>query len=239
MNIIILLILLMLGALIIVSILNEKQKKEQMKRLQQRRLRVQVEELYEVLNCIEQTVGDKNLAKKINELIIGILETMRRLETKPSPYIDASLQKVAAHRQDLDNPQFQPLVRYERESDAQINKTQKQLLDTIELMSNLAAQGRITEQEFEYYQSELRWAHLMVAVMSYVAQGNKSLTGSDRITAQAFYQRALHHLMESSHSDPKRLTLIREINELIDGSRTRLSESLMGANQNYLAEIDI
>jgi hypothetical protein len=239
MNIIILFILLMLCALIIVSLLNEKQRKEQMRRQQQRRLRVQVEELYEVLTCIEQTVGDKNLAKKINDIIIGLLETMRRLEVKPSPYIDASLQKVTAHRQDLDNPQFQPLVRYERESDAQINKTQKQLMDTIELLSSLAAQGRISEQEFEYYQHELRWSHLMVAVMSYIAQGNKSLMGSDRITALAFYQRALHHLMESAHSDPKRLTLIREINELIDGSRTRLSESLVGANQNHLAEMDI
>ncbi len=238
MNIIILFILLMLGALIVVSILNEKQKKEQMRRLQQRRLRVQVEELNEVLTCIEHTVGDKNLARKINSLIIGLLEAMRRLETKPSPYINTSLQKVAAHTLELDNPQFQPIVRYERESDAQINKTQKQLLDTIDILSSLASRGGLSEQEFENYQSQLRWAHLMVAVMSYLAQGNKSMTIGDRVTAQAFYQRALHQLMESPHPDPKRLTLIREINEMLDGTRTRLSEHLLSANQHYLAEMD-
>lgn len=238
MNIIIIFILLMLAALVTVSLLNEKQKKEQMLRLQQRRLRVQAEELNEVLTCIEQTVGDKNLAKKIIGLTVGLLEAMRRLETKPSTYIDTSLQKIAAHLSELDNARFQPIVRYERESDAQINKTRQQLLDTIAILSGLASQGRLSEQEFESYQNQLRWAHLMVPVMSFLAQSNKSLTIGDRVTAQAFYQRALHLLMESPHPNPKRLTLIREINEMLEGNRTQLSEHLQGPDQNYLIEMD-
>jgi len=238
MNIIVIFGLLMVIGLIIVSLIHEKQKKQQKLGLQQRRLRVQVEELYEILSCIEQTVGDKNLAKKINELILGFLQSMRRLTNKPAPYIDAAIQKAAAHNLELENPQLHFRVRYERESDAQINKTQQHLMDTIGILSNLTEQGRLPEAEFESYQNQLRWAHLMVAVMSFVAQGNKCLSINDRVTAQAFYQRALHQLMESPHPNPKRLGLIREINEMLEGNRNGLSENLITADQGFIADID-
>jgi hypothetical protein len=238
MNIIVIFGLLMVVGLIIVSLIHEKQKKEQMRRLQQRRLRVQVEELNEVLTCVEQTVGDKSLAKKINDLIYGLLHAMRNLENKPAPYIDNALQKVVAHNLELENSQLQFRIRYERESDAQINKTQQQLVETINILSNLTSQGRLTETEFESFQNQLRWAHLMVAVMSFVAQGNKCLAISDRVTAQAFYQRALHQLMESPHPNPKRLGLIREINEMLEGNRVRLSENLIAADAGFIADLD-
>jgi hypothetical protein len=238
MNIIVIFGLLMVVGLIIVSLIHEKQKKEQMRRLQQRRLRVQVEELNEVLTCVEQTVGDKSLAKKINDLIYGLLHAMRNLENKPAPYIDNALQKVVAHNLELENSQLQFRIRYERESDAQINKTQQQLVETINILSNLTSQGRLTETEFESFQNQLRWAHLMVAVMSFVAQGNKCLAISDRVTAQAFYQRALHQLMESPHPNPKRLGLIREINEMLEGNRVRLSENLITADAGFIADLD-
>ncbi len=236
MSIIVIFGLLMVVGLIIVSVIHDKQKKEQLRRLQQRRLRVQIDEFNEVLSCIEQTVGDKNLAKKINDLIFGLLHAMRNLENKPAPYIDNALQKVMAHNQELENPQLQFRIRYERESDAQINKTQQQLVETISLLSNLTSQGRLTETEFESFQQQLRWAHLMVGVTSYVAQGNKSLAISDRVTAQAFYQRALHQLMESPHPNSKRLGLIREINEILEGNRVRLSEQLISADSGFIAE---
>lgn len=236
MNIIVVFGLLMVAGLIIVSVIHEKQKKEQLRRLQQRRLRIQIDELNEVLSCVEQTVGDKNLAKKINDLILGLLHAMRHLETKPAPYIDNALQKVLAHNRELENPQLQLRIRYERESDAQINKTQHQLVETISLLSNLTSQGRLSESEYESFQQQVRWAHLMVGVMSFVAQGNKSLAVSDRVTAQAFYQRALHQLMESPHPNPKRLALIREINEMLEGNRVRLSEHLISADSGFIAE---
>lgn len=238
MNIIVIFGLLMVVGLIIVSLIHEKQKKEQMRRIQQRRLRIQVEELNEVLSCVEQTVGDKNLAKKINDLILGLLQTMRRLEDKPTPYVETALKKVLAYNQELETPQLHFRVRYERESDAQINKTQQQLINTIEILSSLTSQGRLTEAEFESYQNQLRWAHLMVAVMSFVAQGNKCLATNDRVTAQAFYHRALHQLMESPHPNPKRLGLIREINEMLEGNRTGLSINLITSDQGLIADLD-
>lgn len=227
MNILIVLGILMVIALIVVSVLNEMQKKEQARRVHQRRLRIQVEELSEVLSCVEQTVGDKALAQKLNNSIIGLLQVMRQLESKATPYVESALQKSITHAQELDNPQLQFRVRYERESDAQINKTQQQLVEAIAVLSNMTSQGKLTEAEYNSYQSQLRWAHLMVAVTSFVAQGNKCLTIHDRVTAQAFYQRALHQLMESPHPNPKRTKLIREINEMLEGNRTKFSEELL------------
>ncbi len=238
MHIIVIFGLLMIVGLIIVSLIHEKQKKEQLRRQQQRRLRVQIEELNEVLTCVEQTVGDKNLAKKINELIFGLLQAMRNLENKPAPYIDAALQKLIHHNMELENPQHQFRIRYERESDAQIDKTQQQLVEAVKILSNLTSQGRISEAEFDSFQNQLRWAHLMVAVMSFVAQGDKCLAISDRVTAQAFYQRALHQLMESPHPNPKRLGLIREINEMLEGNRVRLSANLTSPSTELNTDVD-
>jgi hypothetical protein len=238
MNIIIILGLLMVVGLIIVSLIHQKQQREQLRRLQLRRLRVQIEELSEVLSCVEQTVGDKNLSRKLNGLILGYLNAMRNLEAKPVPYIENALQKAVAHHNELDNPNFIFRVRYERESDAQINKTQQQLVETLNLLSDLTAQGRLAEAEFESFQSQLRWAHLMVAVMSFVAQANKCLAINDRVTAQAFFQRALHQLLESSLPNPKRQGLIREINEMLQGDRLRLSDNLTTTDQGYYADLD-
>lgn len=78
----------------------------------------------------------------------------------------------------------------------------------------------------EVYLTELRWAHLMVAVMSYIGQGDKSMAISDRFSAQAFYRKAQQLLMESLQQDPRRLRLIKELSEMIDGSRSSLSRDL-------------
>lgn len=238
MNIIIILSILMIAALVIVSLLNEMQKKEQARRIQQRRLRVQIEELSEVMSCVEQTVGDKPLVKKLNSLIIGLLQVMRQLDKKVSPYVESALQKALAYSKELENPQLHFRVRYERESDAQINKAQQQLSDAITVLSNMTSQGKLAEAEFESYQNQLRWAHLMVPVTSFVAQGNKCLLIQDRVTAQAFFQRALHQLMESPHPNPKRTKLIRELNEMLEGNRTKFSDELL-LPDNLLAQQEL
>src|SRR5690606_4134095 len=80
--------------------------------------------------------------------------------------------------------------------------------------------------ELETYLSELRWAYLMVSVMSYIAQGEKSQGISDRFSAQAFYRKAQQLLMESMHQDPRRLKMIKEISEIVDGDRVSLSQEL-------------
>jgi hypothetical protein len=90
-------------------------------------------------------------------------------------------------------------------------------------MPHLATQGKISEAELDVYLGDLHWARLMVSVMSYIGQGDKRMAISDRFSAQAFYRKGQQLLMESLHPDPRRLRLIKELGEMIDGSRETLS----------------
>lgn len=226
MVIIVTLAILMLVALLAVSNINRIQQQERLRRLQQRHIRLQAEELSEVVSCLEQTVPNRLIAKLFNDVVISLLQNMLRLETKTTEHIENAIQKAEAHSNMLANPKESLYISYQRESDAQIAKTQLHIMEAMNLLPQLTAQGRISEVEMDVYLTELRWAHLMVAVMSYIGQGDKSMAISDRFSAQAFYRKAQHLLMESLQQDPRRLRLIKELSEMIDGSRKSLSRDL-------------
>ena len=114
--------------------------------------------------------------------------------------------------------------RYARDSDAQIARAQLQINAAIEFLPLLASKGKITGSDLETFLNELRWAGLMVSVMSFVAQGERALVISDRFSGLAFFRKAQQLLMESLHPDPKRITIIRELSEIIDGERVKLSD---------------
>lgn len=218
--------LLMILALLVVSVINRRQQQERLRRLQKRQLRAQAQELGEVVSCLEQTVPNRQIAKLFNELVINLLQNIRQLETNNKEYIETAIQKAEAHSEFLTNPKEPLHTTYQQDSDAQIAKTQLHLIEAVNLLPRLVTQGRISDVEMEVYLSELRWAHLMVAVMSYIAQGDKSMAISDRFSAQAFYRKAQHLLIQSAHQDPRRLRLVKELGEMIDGSRTELSREL-------------
>jgi hypothetical protein len=67
----------------------------------------------------------------------------------------------------------------------------------------------------------------MVDVTSLVAQGHKAVSRSDRVTAYGYYKRAENLVMNAHTSDPCRLRLIRQLNDIIDGKRASLDESIM------------
>lgn len=223
MAIFVILLLVTFGALLLVSILNNIQRQQQMRRLQQRRLRLQVEELHEVVACLEQTLPNPAIAKHVNDTIIDLLRDILSLEDKHTEHIEAAIRKAESHSEYLAQPTKIPMVSYQRESDAQIAKTQLLLNEALNLMPHLVTQGKINEAELDTYLRDLHWAILMVSVMSYIGQGDKSMAISDRFSAQAFYRKAQQVLMESMHPDQRRLRLIKELSEMIDGSRESLS----------------
>lgn len=220
------LLLLMIIALLVVSGINRVQQQERLRRLQQRHIRLQAEELSEVVLCLEQTLPNRLIAKLFNDVVVSLLQNILRLETKNTEHIETAIQKAEAHSNMLADPKERVHTSYQRDSDAQIAKAQLHLMEAINLLPQLTAQGRISEVEMEVYLTELRWAHLMVAVMSYIGQGDKSMAISDRFSAQAFYRKAQQLLMESLQQDPRRLRLIKELSEMIDGSRSSLSRDL-------------
>ena len=116
---------------------------------------------------------------------------------------------------------------FQKDSDAQIAQTQLQLNEAGKILRHLCAIGKISDTELESYLSELGWTYLMVSVASFIGQGYKFSAMHDRFSAQGFYQKAQHLLMESLHPDPRRLKMIKELSELLEGSRSALSRDLL------------
>lgn len=234
MTLIVILVFLMLITLFAVSVINRIQHRQRQRRFQLRRLRIQVEEITEVVACLEQTIPNRSITKHINDMIIELQHQMLSLEDRNTEHIEAAIWKTELHSEELINPQSRTPVSYQRESDAQIAKTQLHLNEAMHLITNLAGRGVINEAELDAYLSELRWAYLMVSVMSYIGQGDKSMAISDRFSAQAFYRKAQQLLMESMHQDPRRLKMIKELGEIVDGDRAGLSRELLNAAPSRL-----
>lgn len=223
MTLIVILVFLMLITLFAVSLLNRMQQRQRQRRLEQRRLRIRVEDLNELVGCLEHTLPNRSITKHINDMIITLLNQMLALEDKHPEHLEAAILKSEHYSEELLNPKNRQNISYQQDSDAQIAKTQLHLNEAMHLIMQLAAQGTINEVELDAYQAELRWAYLMVSVMSYIAQGDKSIAISDRL---AFYRKAQQLLMESMHQDPRRLQMIKELSEMIDGERVGLSRDL-------------
>ncbi len=226
------LFVLMILALVTVSAINRLQMRQRERRLEQRRLRIRAEELVEVVNCLAQTLPNRMITKHVNDMILSLQHQMLALEDKNTELLEQAIQKTEAYSEELLSGDNRGSIGYQRESDAQIAKTQLHLNDAMQLVTQLAAQGVINEAELGSYLNELRWAHLMVAVMSYIGQGDKSMAISDRFSAQAFYRKAQQLLMESMHQDSRRLKMIKELGEMVDGARTSLSKDLRDPNKS-------
>ncbi|HSC67976.1 MAG TPA: hypothetical protein VLC79_09810 [Cellvibrio sp.] len=229
MTLIVILVFLMLITLFAVSAISRIQLRQRERRLQQRRLRIQVDELIELVTCLEQTLPNRTITKHINDMVISLQQQMLTLDDRHAEQIEAAIRKSETYSEELLNLKNRHNISYQCDSDAQIAKTQLHLNTAMHLITHLAAQGTINEVELDTYLNELRWAYLMVSVMSYIGQGDKSMTISDRLSAQAFYRKAQQLLMESMHPDPRRLKMIKEISEMVDGNRVSLSRDLRDA----------
>jgi hypothetical protein len=235
MTLIVILVFLMLITLLAVSGINRIQQRQRLRRLQQRSLRVQAEELTELVSCLEQTLPNRSITKHINDMILILQQQMLALEDKNPEHIEAAIRKTELYSEELLNPENRQSISYQRDSDAQIAKTQHHLNEAMHFIMQVAAQGTINEIELDAYLVELRWAYLMVSVMSYIGQGDKSMSISDRFSAQAFYRKAQQLLMESMHQDPRRIKMIKELSEMVDGGRVGLSRELHEAKPAVLS----
>jgi hypothetical protein len=226
MHIIVILLIVMLMALVIVSWLRLLQQQQTLRRLKQRQLRLKADSLSEMAVNIEQLIPNKQIAKHINDLAITHLQALVTLEQGNKNHLTIRLSQAEAYSELLCKENAQDF-HYQRNSDAQIVQAQNHIKEAIALLPQLMDQGRINDKEFASYNNELQWGLLMVSVMSYVAQGEKSKAISDLFTAQAFYRKAQQLLMGSLLNDPRRLPLVKELAQMIDGSRSSLSKELI------------
>jgi len=221
------LIVLALIALFVVSAINRKHEREQIRRMQQRKLKLKHDALVDIVSCLEQTLPKQKIAKYINDEAIDLLRQIANLETGSKIHIENSLRYAIARSEDLANQKVSAKSSYQKDSDAQITHTQLQLGEAATLLRHICAKGTINDQELESFTLELSWAFLMVSVSSFIAQGYKFSHLGDRFSAQGYYQKAQQLLMESSHQDPRRLRMIKELSELMEGSRNTMSRELM------------
>jgi biopolymer transport protein ExbB/TolQ len=229
MAVLIVLIVLALVALVIVSVINRKQEQEQARRMQQRKLKLKFDAIVDLVNCLEQTLPNHMVAKLINDETISVLQKILELETGSKTHIENSIRHALIRSDELASGKSYASASYQKDSDAQITRTQEQLGETAIMLRHICAQGKINDVELEVYTSELSWAFLMVSVASFIAQGLKFSSLQDRFSAQNYYQKAQNLLMESLHPDPRRVRMIKELSEIIEGSRTSMSRDLLPA----------
>ena len=223
----IVLIVLAVIALIVVSGINRAQEKERVRRFKQRKLRIRADALIDVLATLEQTLPNALIARYINDEIVLLCRQILELENGPNPRAEASLRASIQHSNDLASGQVTGQARYQKDSDAQIAQTLTHLNEVGAVLRHLCAQGKLNTDVLDGFLNELSWAHLMVSVQSYIGQGYKFSALQDRLSAHNYYQRAHTMLLESLHTDPRRLRMIKELSEMLEGSRKSMSVDLM------------
>jgi hypothetical protein len=214
-------------ALIVVSLINQAQERQRIRRLKQHRLRLQVSNLESVISCLEQTIPNRMIAKQVNDEILTLLQNILELENGNTEHIETSLHNVEARGEELTSARNRPQTSYQKESDVQIAQTHLYINEAARVLRHRASQARMTEEERDIYLSELAWAYLMVSAISFIGQGHKATARGDGFSAHAFYQKAQHLLMESTHQEPKRMRMIKEMGEILAGNREKLSLDLM------------
>jgi hypothetical protein len=231
MAVLIVLIILALAALIIVSIINRKQEQEQARRMQQRKLKLQADAIIDIVNCLEQTIPNHLMLKYIFDESILLLQQILKLETGSKNHIENNIRHAFARSEALASSKYGN-ASYQKDSDAQIAHIQVQLNEATAILRHICVQGKISDLELEAFIQELSWAFLMVSVASLIAQGYKFSALEERFSAQGYYQKARNLLMESQHTDPRRVRMIKELSELIDGARKTMSWDLMPNRSN-------
>jgi ABC-type multidrug transport system fused ATPase/permease subunit len=221
------LMILALIALTVVSAINAAQEKERDRRLQQRKWRIKADMLTDIVNCLEQTIPNRRIAKYINDEVTLILLQILTLEKASSPHIESSIRHAQLRTEDLSNSDINTLSSYQKDSDAHISQTQVHLTETVEIVRHLAAINKINDSELASFLTELSWAQLMVNAASFIGQGQKFIAMGDRLLAQGYFQRAQQVLMESVHPDPRRIRMIKELSEMLDGNRKSMSRDLL------------
>lgn len=224
--IILIALILIAVALSIVNIVNRIQERDRTRRLQQRKLKIQADSLMEIVNCLEHTVSSKIIAKLINDEVIKLLKGISQLNTTPQPTTEASINHAEHHSEELMSSQNNK-VSYQKGSEEKTAHTLLQLNEAIKLIRHLCFQNIISEGDLSNFERDISWSYLMVSVSPTIARGQRLLAAGDKFTSRGLFEKAQKLLTESLHPDPRRLEMVKELNELMDGSRDTMSERLL------------
>ncbi|WP_246438989.1 hypothetical protein [Teredinibacter franksiae] len=185
-----------------------------------------IDELEELAATVDTLTESPSIAEHINDEAIEMIGAMMRLEPN-SQTLSVTLQN-AEQLADTYRNHSRPREIYRlQRSDAGIARTLYMLNDTGRILRKRQAAGKLDIAQMESLILELSWTHIMVGVVSNVAQGHQSLNRGDVLKAYAFYKKAQQVAMQSSNSDDKRQELIKELSDMLSNKRKALSPSLM------------
>lgn len=218
------------ASMLVVTYANQKEKKSRLIRQRLKYLRLRVDDLEELVIELGQLVESKAIARAINDEIIDLLNDMIKLDPSAT-YLNASLINAEQRMEELNDESEATLLQRLRESDAKIAKTQHRLTEASKVLRRQQLNGKLSLEEYNLFVYQLGWSHLMVDVVSHVAQGHKAMNRGDVLNAHAFYKRAQQSLIHSAHTDPRRHRMIKELTELLTNRRRALSEELMPETQ--------
>lgn len=223
---IVLLLAVAIFALVVVSIANHLHTRQQLFRQKCQQLRRRVTELEEIALTVEPLVESLAIPKLLNDENLALTHTALQLEPD-SQSLQAHLQRAEALAEDFSNPDRPRTINRLLESDSAIARARYYVNEAIHILRRQHAKGALEVDELDMFISELAWAHLMVQVISMVGQGHKAMKRGNLLSAMAFYRKAQQSLMDTVHSDRRRHPMIRELGEILDGTRRTLSPELM------------
>lgn len=229
-----------IASLLLVSFANQKQARAKIVRHKMQQLRLRVQDLEELVLTADQILESQSVAQLINDDVINMLESMLQLDNS-AHYLEASLSSARARAENYASGAQNNNVNRIADSDAKIAKLQHALTEMGRIVRQAHAQSRINSDELQAFITELAWAHLMVDVISHVAQGYRAAMRNDFLSADAFYKRAKHSLVQTPQPDTRRNRMIKELGEMNAYRRSCLSTDLMhetveGFDENAIAQ---
>jgi hypothetical protein len=212
--------------LVVVSVANHLHTQEQQLRHRSMQFRRRVTELEEIVLTLDPLVASLAIPKLINEENLAL--TRKALELEPeSETLRAHLERAEALAEDYDNESRPRETNRLLESDSAIARAKYYINEAVNILRRQHIRGELESERLDLFVSELAWAHLMVQVISMIGQGHKAMRRANHLSAYAFYRKAQQTLIDTIHSDARRHPMIRELSEILSGTRTALSEHLM------------
>lgn len=213
-------------ALLTVSYVNSMQTRKRLIQQRLAQLKRKVAEKEELASVIEPLLGSTEIEKIVLEDILDTLKGMQQL-SPGSTSLEISVESIIKRLDEVNDPAYHARLNRVLDSDAQIARARYQLGEAGRIVRKRQAAGLIELARMNTFIEELAWAHLMVLVVSLVAQGQKAMTNSNVLRAYSFYKKAQEGAMAGNVKDERRYQLIKELGEMQSGNRTSLSIDLM------------
>ncbi len=235
-TLVVLLLLIALAALLVVGYAEHQHARAMALQRQLQQLRRRIFDLEEILLAVEPVVESLAIPLLVNEEQLDVIYAALQL--------DPDSETLIAHRE-RNEQRAQELEEFDRprsvnrllDSDSSIAYAQYNINEAMRVLRSQHAKGNLEIAELDLFLNELTWAQVMVHVISMVAQGHKAITRGNRLSALAYYRKAQQKLIDTMHSDERRLTMISQLTELLSGTRAALSVDLM-PETTYNPDID-